>query len=146
MISYYLKRLRLEALVMMSTLKKLHLTSFATALVLSMFSLHVLAVPTSSDFATAPPAISSSSSTKPLAMLVMSNDHQLFYKAYNDWSDLDGDGQIESTYKHSFDYYGYFDSYKCYEYDTTDLRLNQKQLPQINIVLAEAMVSGVVTF
>ncbi len=113
---------------MMSTLKNLHFNSFATALVLSMFSSHVLAVPTSSDFATTPPAISSSSSTKPLAMLVMSNDHQLFYKAYNDWSDLDGDGQIESTYKHGFDYYGYFDSYKCYEYDTTDLRFEPRAI------------------
>jgi len=54
---------------------------------------------------------------EPLVMLNMSNDHQLFYKAYDDWSDVDGDGEVDTSYKHSIDYYGYFDSYKCYEYD-----------------------------
>lgn len=55
---------------------------------------------------------------KPMVMLVMSKDHQLFYKAYNDYSDLDpekNDG-IETTYKSSFKYYGYFDSRTCYNY------------------------------
>ncbi len=113
---------------MMSTFKKLHFTSFTMAFALSLFSTQVFAVATSNQFAKTPPAISSSSSTKPLAMLVMSNDNQLFYKAYNDWSDLDGDGQIESTYKHSFDYYGYFDSYKCYEYDVVDTRFEPKAI------------------
>ena len=60
-----------------------------------------------------------SSNVPGLVMLVMSNDHQLFYKAYNDWSDLDGDGDIDSTYKGSITYYGYFDPTKCYSYDTT---------------------------
>lgn len=67
-------------------------------------------------------------STPPLTMLVMSNDHQLFYKAYSDWSDLDGDGSIENTYKHSFDYYGYFDSYKCYDYDGTNNRFSPQAI------------------
>ena len=49
-------------------------------------------------------------------MLTLSKDQQLFKKAYNDYSDLDGDGLIESTYKHSIDYYGYFDPKKCYIY------------------------------
>ena len=66
-----------------------------------------------------PTSAAAGTSTPPLTMLVMSNDHQLFNKAYSDWSDLDGDGSIENTYKHSFDYYGYFDSYKCYEYDSS---------------------------
>lgn len=57
-------------------------------------------------------------SAKPLVMLDMSKDHQLFYKAYDDYSDLTGDGTPETTYKHSVDYYGYFDSYKCYSYST----------------------------
>jgi type IV pilus assembly protein PilY1 len=52
----------------------------------------------------------------PMVMLNISRDHQLFYKAYNDFSDLDSDGARETTYKHTFDYYGYFDSYKCYTY------------------------------
>lgn len=54
----------------------------------------------------------------PMVMLVMSKDHQLFYKAYNDYSDLDDDGTIETTYKPTFNYYGYFDSNACYSYNS----------------------------
>ena len=54
----------------------------------------------------------------PLTMLDLSRDHQLSYKAYNDFTDLDQDGVIETTYKHSINYYGYFDSYKCYSYSS----------------------------
>lgn len=59
---------------------------------------------------------------KPIVMLNISNDHQLYFKAFDDYSDLDGDGVPETTYKHSFDYYGYFDSYKCYDYSTSNNR------------------------
>jgi type IV pilus assembly protein PilY1 len=52
----------------------------------------------------------------PKVMLNMSKDHQLFFKAFDDYSDLDGDGIPETTYKHAFNYYGYFDSFKCYKY------------------------------
>lgn len=55
-------------------------------------------------------------SVPPQTMLTVSKDQQLYKKAYNDYSDLDGDGQIETTYKHSIDYYGYFDPRKCYVY------------------------------
>ena len=58
----------------------------------------------------------------PMAMINLTKDHQLYYKAYNDYSDLDGDGTVETTYKHSFDYYGYFDSYKCYDYIVANSR------------------------
>src|SRR3954462_14948555 len=61
-----------------------------------------------------------SSSVPPLVMLTVSKDHSLYSKAYNDYSDLDGDGQLETTYKHGIDYAGYFDSYKCYSYDATN--------------------------
>ncbi len=50
-------------------------------------------------------------------MLDLSKDNQLYFKAFNDYTDLDGDGVIETTYKHGIDYYGYFDSYKCYDYN-----------------------------
>lgn len=60
---------------------------------------------------------------KPLAMLVMGRDHKLYYEAYNDASDLNQDGEIDVGYKPNLtqdgkplDYYGYFDSYKCYSY------------------------------
>lgn len=53
---------------------------------------------------------------RPLVMLNMSNDHQLYFKAYDDYSDLTGDGIPNTTYTHEYDYYGYFDSAKCYTY------------------------------
>lgn len=53
---------------------------------------------------------------KPVMMLNMSNDHQLFFKAYDDYSDITGDGNVDTSYVHSYDYYGYFDSSKCYVY------------------------------
>jgi len=52
-------------------------------------------------------------------MLVLERDHRLYYEAYNDASDLDEDGMLDVGYKHSIDYFGYFDSYKCYTYTTT---------------------------
>lgn len=53
----------------------------------------------------------------PLVMLVMGRDHTLFYEAYNDVVDLDGDGKIDSRFKPSIHYAGYFDSSKCYSYN-----------------------------
>jgi type IV pilus assembly protein PilY1 len=64
-----------------------------------------------------PPFISAGAS--PMVMLVMGRDHKLYYEAYNDAQDLDEDGKIDVGYKHSIDYYGYFDPYKCYTYTTT---------------------------
>lgn len=58
----------------------------------------------------------------PMVMLDISKDQQLYKKAYNDYSDLDGDGVIETTYNHAIDYYGYFDSYKCYTYNASNKR------------------------
>ncbi|HUF71501.1 MAG TPA: PilC/PilY family type IV pilus protein [Gammaproteobacteria bacterium] len=61
----------------------------------------------------------------PLNMLVMGRDHTLYYEAYNDASDLDGDGTPDVGYKPGqIDYYGYFDSYKCYTYDSSQNRFN----------------------
>jgi type IV pilus assembly protein PilY1 len=61
-------------------------------------------------------------SVPPLVMLVMGRNHKLYYEAYNDASDLDGDGILDVGYKPSIDYYGYFDSYKVYTYSTTNSR------------------------
>jgi type IV pilus assembly protein PilY1 len=41
-----------------------------------------------------------SQSASPQVMLNISKDHQLFFKAFDDYSDLDGDGLPETTYKH----------------------------------------------
>jgi len=59
---------------------------------------------------------------RPIMMLNMSNDHQLFFKLYDDYSDLDGDGNPDTSYNHDYDYFGYFDSQKCYSYDDTNDR------------------------
>lgn len=53
----------------------------------------------------------------PMNMLVVGRDQKLYFPAYNDASDIDGDGQLDTYYKPAIDYTGYFDSYKCYLYD-----------------------------
>ena len=65
-----------------------------------------------------PPNISSSSS-KPMLMLVASKDHTLFSPMFTDFEDLDGDGIIDVTFKPDFKYYGYFDASKCYLYQNS---------------------------
>ena len=64
-----------------------------------------------------------SRATPPLNMLVMGRDHKLYYEAYNDASDLNGDGIIDVGYKGylgstqgGIDYFGYFNSNVCYTY------------------------------
>src|SRR6187551_1828201 len=69
----------------------------------------------------------------PLNMIIMGRDHKLYYEAYNDASDLNNDGVLDTKYKgyelkspapvsgsaesvYKIDYFGYFDSYKCYTY------------------------------
>lgn len=61
-------------------------------------------------------------SAPPLMMLTMSRDEQLFIKAYPDYTDIDADGQLDTTYKDTskFDYIGYFDPKLCYQYDATN--------------------------
>ena len=80
------------------------------------FSLKCNAESVSSNYAVVPPLISNSS--EPLVMLVMSVDHELFKKAYSDYTDLDSDGRIDTTYVDSFNYLGYFDSNWCYQYSS----------------------------
>ena len=69
------------------------------------------------DYCIQPPFIAAM--VPPLVMFEMGREHKLFYEAYTDSSDLDDDGVLDIDYKHSIDYYGYFDPYKCYVYDTT---------------------------
>ncbi|MCS7232375.1 MAG: hypothetical protein RMJ67_09620, partial [Elusimicrobiota bacterium] len=77
------------------------------------------------NYCYAPPSIATT--VPPLVMLVMGRDHKLYYEAYNDASDLDGDGRLDVGYKHSITYYGYFDPYKCYNY--TGSGANAKFVP-----------------
>lgn len=63
---------------------------------------------------------------KPLVMLTVGKEHRMFYEAYNDASDIDGDGTIDIRFKPSIAYYGLFDPSVCYIHSggssaTTDL-------------------------
>ncbi|ANQ86085.1 putative Tfp pilus assembly protein [Azoarcus olearius] len=61
------------------------------------------------------PLITSQAAT-PLSMLVVGRDHTLYYEAYNDASDIDGDGTLDTRFKPAITYYGLFDSQVCYSY------------------------------
>ncbi|MFP8835374.1 pilus assembly protein [Hydrogenophaga sp. XSHU_21] len=56
---------------------------------------------------------------KPMTMLIAGRDHRLFYEAYNDAGDIDGDGQLDIRFNPRIQYYGLFDSDVCYEYSGT---------------------------
>lgn len=73
----------------------------------------------------------------PIMMLNMSNDHQLFFKVYDDYGDLmdqddldnpdaELDGEPDTTYVHGYDYYGYFDSETCYVYQDNRFEPSEK--------------------
>jgi type IV pilus assembly protein PilY1 len=56
-------------------------------------------------------------SAQPAVLLNMGRDHKLYYEAYNDASDINGDGIIDVRYSpETIDYFGLFDSFKCYTY------------------------------
>lgn len=98
----------------MHMFRKLLCSTLAFALLLSPLASQA-AVETPME---AVPPIISVKNARPMIMLNMSRDHQLFYRAYTEYADLDpekNDG-IEKTYKHEFEYSGYFDPQKCYEY------------------------------
>jgi type IV pilus assembly protein PilY1 len=72
------------------------------------------------DYQATPPFVTAGA--PPLVMLVMGKNHKLFYEAYNDASDLNGDGELDVGYNPDIEYYGYFDSRKCYLYDSGQYR------------------------
>ncbi len=75
---------------------------------------------TAESYKAIPPFVTSGA--PPLVMLVMGRDHKLYYEAYNDASDLNDDGVLDIRYNPAIDYYGYFDSYKCYIYNSANSR------------------------
>ncbi len=92
------------------------------AALLSALTMHTVSAQSTLNISQVPLFVSQSAD--PLVMLTMSKDHQLYYKAYNDFSDLVGltadsppDGVADTTYVHHFDYYGYFDTDTCYSYN-----------------------------
>ncbi|MCD8569504.1 MAG: hypothetical protein LRY50_14700 [Geovibrio sp.] len=98
-------------------MKKISLFFTAVFLCFSSASADMMDYCGSGNNISIPPFLSSSVS--PLVMFVMGRDHKLYYEAYNDATDLDGDGVIDIGYKHEIDYYGYFDSHKCYTYSAS---------------------------
>ncbi|MDH6167263.1 type IV pilus assembly protein PilY1 [Variovorax boronicumulans] len=87
-----------------------------------LLAIAVFAMPAAAvNFTPLPPYLTETKGS-PMVMLNLSRDHQLFYKAYNEFSDLDGDGVVETQYKHSYNYYGYFDNQRCYLYSTANNR------------------------
>ncbi len=75
------------------------------------------AIAASSDYAATPSQ--GTTSSPPLVLFALSFDHELFKKAYSDYTDVDGDGLIDTTYKDTIDYYGYFESDWCYTYSSS---------------------------
>jgi type IV pilus assembly protein PilY1 len=53
----------------------------------------------------------------PMIMLALGRDHRMFYEAYNDASDIDGDGTLDIRFKPSITYLGLFDSNLCYTHN-----------------------------
>jgi type IV pilus assembly protein PilY1 len=79
--------------------------------------------PTLNDYCITPPFVMQQ--VPPEVLFAMGKDHKMYYAAYNDSSDISGpngedakDGILETGYKHAIDYYGYFDSNKCYSYSS----------------------------
>jgi type IV pilus assembly protein PilY1 len=96
--------------------KPIKLSSFIVALVcLTLLPLGAAQAAVSQVPAQLPLFVNNS--VPPLNMLVVGRDHKLFFPAYNDASDLDGDGSIDIRYKPSITYVGYFDSNTCYTYN-----------------------------
>lgn len=118
------------------------ITAGLTAVSLLIVNTSFVTAESVDDYSLLPPFVNAG--VPPLVMLVMARNHKLYYEAYNDISDLDADGVIDIGYKgyhvgvdtndpsatpidHSaqaIDYYGYFDSFKCYSYDSTNKRYN----------------------
>lgn len=88
----------------------------ATLISLILYSSQPVATPL--DLSQTPLFITES--VPPLTMLVIGRDHKLYFEAYNDATDVNGDGTIDLDFNPNIDYYGYFDSYKCYQYSSTE--------------------------
>ena len=108
----------IRTLMAKSSLFRIGLLGIYIALLLDAnTSLAEWQTPSMAQYAAVPPF--TTNTVPPLVMLVMGRDHKLYYEAYNDASDLNDDGVLDTTYKpDEIDYYGYFDSYKYYTYSS----------------------------
>ncbi|MDR1921427.1 MAG: hypothetical protein LBS31_06760, partial [Candidatus Adiutrix sp.] len=74
--------------------------------------------------------------TIPNVMLIMERDWKVFYPAYNNLTDLDGDGVIDIGFNPAVTYVGYFDSDSCYTYDGSKFTRAGAAATQTNAQLA----------
>ena len=94
-------------------------TAFLSALSAILVTATALTAPSAQALNLANTPLFVTETQPPAVMLTMGRDHKLYYEAYNDYSDLDGNGTLDVGFKPAtIDYYGYFDSYKCYTYDS----------------------------
>ncbi|MDR2200193.1 MAG: hypothetical protein LBR53_12245 [Deltaproteobacteria bacterium] len=85
----------------------------AAGLVLSSGTL-MAASPEKVNYQNSP--IMSTGRTVPRVLLVLSKDRKMFLQAYNEFTDMDGDGRVDTGFNPAVIYYGYFDSKSCYQY------------------------------
>lgn len=98
-------------------MKQIHSPSFVRNGLLVAFTLLALAT----EAVTIPNVpLSVQQSVKPMVMLVSGKDHRFFYEAYNDASDIDGDGVLDIRFKPSITYFGLFNPAYCYSHNNKD--------------------------
>ena len=88
----------------------------------ALICLSIISTRSAAQIAQAP--LLQAQSVAPLVLLTLGRDEKLYNAAYNDYSDIDGNGEIDVGYKPNILYYGYFDSFKCYGYNAVDKRFN----------------------
>lgn len=76
-------------------------------------------------------------------MMTMSRDHRLFYAAYDDTSDIDGDGVVDVGFKPNITYYGNFVSDRCYDYVASGTANQSVFRPVLLAVNGSCKISGV---
>lgn len=86
----------------------------------------------------------------PAVMLVLGREHNLFVEAYDDASDIDGDGRLDTMYDPSITYEGLFDPKLCYEFKQGTSSLNNAPARDGDLFgywlpVAEASLSSPVT-
>lgn len=111
----------------MKTINKLGFVIFGLITVVTMFSAgsQTLAQSLGQEYFATPPF--STSAAPPLVMMVMGRNHKLYNAAYTDDTDLNQNGTLDIGYSNSIDYYGYFDSHKCYSYDSSNERFEPEK-------------------
>lgn len=111
------------------------------AALLGLLPAHATPIEVSAPRPLVPPNVTTASN-RPMIMLAASKDHSMFGPVYTDFEDLDDDGTIDTTFKPTFKYYGYFDPTKCYDYDNTAKQFNPAALATITTSTVTVTVNG----